>query len=241
MNRLLIVLALVAVGCNVDVDEPWELSHDRIIAVRATPPRILPGEQARIDLLLGYETLPVAVKSPDFANVVSPASMADAMAVDSSGWVVTAPSEERLAAARAELGLEAGAPVPLQIGVAAAWPYPVMSPDPAGFAATKTVWLGESRPNPELVDLMIGGAEAPPEGTEIVVPADGSEVRLFVEADDEKQNVNWLSSAGVMHDFDLHSAYLTVDVEDPQAGEMAVVLRDEFGGVTWRVWPVRAE
>ena len=29
--------------------------------------------------------------------------------------------------------------------------------------------------------------------------------------------------------------------DDPQDGELAVVLRDGRGGVTWRVWPIRAE
>ena len=53
--------------------------------------------------------------------------------------------------------------------------------------------------------------------------------------------MNGLSSAGEMHDFDLHSAYLTFGPEDPHDGELALVLRDEFGGVAWRVWPIRAE
>jgi hypothetical protein len=55
------------------------------------------------------------------------------------------------------------------------------------------------------------------------------------------QIVNWLTSCGEMHDFDLHSAYLTVGPDDPQEGELAVILRDERGGVAWRVWPIRSE
>ena len=58
-----------------------------------------------------------------------------------------------------------------------------------------------------------------------------------VEADD----VNWLTSCGTMHDFDLPQAYLRVELEDPVAGELAVIRRDERGGVVWRVWPIRAE
>jgi hypothetical protein len=44
-----------------------------------------------------------------------------------------------------------------------------------------------------------------------------------------------------MHDYDLHSAYLTVDPEDPQDGELALVVRKPNGGVAWRIWPIRAE
>lgn len=239
MKRALLLVLLVA-ACNADVDPPWQLAHDRIIAVRAEPPRILPGEQARIDLLVGFQAQPVAVRSPDAAYVVSPASLADTMAVGADGWVVTAPTADRMAAARGELGLEAEAPIPLVVGVAAAWPNPVMSPNEAGFGATKTVWLGEQGANPELVGLTIGGVEAPPEGTEIVIPKDG-ETRLAVEADDTGGSVNWLTSCGEMHDFDLAKAYLTVGPEDPTEGELVIVVRDAAGGVVWRVWPIRAE
>src|SRR5690606_23779369 len=141
VNRALLAVVLAGAalaGCGTDLDEPWQLEHDRIIAVRAEPPRILPGEQARIDLFLGFETEQVTSRSPDVASVVAPMSLADTMAVDAGNWIVTAPSEERLAAARVELGLEPGAPVPLQIGVAVAWPTPVMSPQDGFLAATKT-------------------------------------------------------------------------------------------------------
>ena len=112
-KRVLLVLALV--GCGGDLDEPWQIAHDRIIAVRAEPPGILPGQTARIDLLTGYEEMPVAVRPPDVGYVVSPQSMSDVMAFSGGGWVVTAPSAARLADARAELGLIPDAPVPLTI------------------------------------------------------------------------------------------------------------------------------
>jgi hypothetical protein len=234
-----IVLAAVA-ACNADIDQPWQLAHDRIIAIRAEPPHLLPGETAKIDMLAGFTEMPAATRPPDVAYVVSPTSLGDVMAPNAGEWFVTAPSAERIDAARAELGLAANAPVPLGIGVAAAWPNKVMSPNDAGFAGLKTIFLGQSAENPTLEGLSINGVEPPPEGTEIVVPKE-TEVRLYVEADDQMRTVNWLTSCGVMHDFDLHSAYLTVDPEDPQEGELAVVLRDRFGGVTWRVWPIRAE
>jgi hypothetical protein len=231
----LLILALA--GCGADLDEPWQLAHDRIIAVRATPPRILPGEQSAIDLLVGFTDGPAVERGPDAISVVSPMSLADI--VEPGTWKITAPSEERLAAVRQELKLMPGAPVPVQLGIAAAWPYPVMSPDPHGFAATKTIFLGESATNPELSGMLINNNDAPA-GTDLVVPKE-DKVPLFVEADDTIDIVNWLTSCGEMHDFDLHHAYLKVLVDQPQEGQLAVVKRDNRGGVTWRMWPISAQ
>ena len=61
---------------------------------------------------------------------------------------------------------------------------------------------------------------------------------ISVETEDD---VNWLTSCGTMHDFDLPQAYLRVELEDPDRGELAVIRRDELGGVAWRVWQIRAE
>lgn len=239
MKRVLLFVALA--GCNADIDMPWELDHDRIIAVRATPPSISPGESSTIDLLAGFDMAPVAERGPDFVQVVSPMSFADLVQPSGPGmWTVTAPTEERLAAARTELGIADGMPVPLRLGVAAAWPTPVMSPEGNGFGATKIVWLGVSASNPTLSGLTVNGVEAPA-GTDLVVPK-AEKVPLFVDADDEVDIVNWLSSAGTVHDFDLHAGYLTFDdPEDKLEGQLAVIVRDPLGGVAWRFWSIRAE
>jgi hypothetical protein len=236
--KLVIIAAVVAlVGCNSDIDEPWQLEHDRIIAVRATPPSIAAGETAKLDLLLGFSEMPVAERGPDFATVVSPESLKSAVSVGPDGWVVTAPSEDQLAAARGELKLEAGAPVPLTVGIGVMWPYEVASVDGKTFGAAKTVWLGEHRDNPELTGMLINGTEP---DAELVVPKE-DKVPLFVDADDTKDIVTWLTSCGEMHDFDLHKAYLKVLPDQPQDGQLAVVKRDDRGGVAWRVWTITAE
>src|SRR5574337_1846950 len=147
-------------------------------------------------------------------------SLAGAVSPDGT---VTAPDDAGLAAARTELGLAADAPVPLVVGV-----------ESGGLAATKTVWLGASADNPVLTGVTIAGAPRP---AMLVVPK-LTDVRLFVEADDSVDIVNWLTSCGTMHDFDLHSAYLRVEKNDPQSGELALVLRDGQGGVAWQVWPI---
>jgi len=217
-----VFVALSVSGCTGNLDNPWELDHDRIIAVRATPPHVTAGQKSQVDVLVGRKGSPVAEQAPDQVSVLSPQSLAFAIA----GATVTAPSEAQLAAARSELALEPGALVPLVLGVAA-----------GGFAATKTVWLGDTRDNPALADLSIGGASP---GVSLVVPRD-QDVPLFVTADDSVDTVNWLTSCGTMHDFDLHAAYLRVEPDDSQQGQLAVVLRDASGGVSWQVWPIRAE
>ncbi len=222
------LLALAA--CGADLDEQWQLDHDRIIAVRATPPGIISGERAELDALVGAVGEHPAERSPEIATVVSPMSLMGTVAPDGGKWYVTAPDEARLAAARTELGLEADAPVPLQVGVSYAGQT---------LLAFKTVFLGESRANPTLDDMMIDGVTAPGSSTEIVVQP-LVDVRLSVTAEID-DTVNWLTSCGTMHDFDLPSAYLRVEKDDPTTGDLGVVRRVPDGGVAWRTWTIRAD
>lgn len=223
------LVALWLGACGQDVDLPWQLDHERVIAVRATPPRIAPGQRSQLDALLGraegapYEAL------PDRIEVVSPQSLASALTTTDGTFSVLAPSESTLAAARTELGLAEGAAVPLQLRV--------------GFADTertalKVVWLGEAGGNLALGSALVGGEDALTKDALEVQPA--TEVRLEVPFD-ASYNVNWLTSCGTMHDFDLARAYLRVEAADPQAGHLAVVVRDERGAVAWRVWPIAAQ
>jgi hypothetical protein len=242
--KRLVLVTLALVGCSDDIDEQWVLDHDRIIAVRSTPAGIESGETAVLDMLVGYadRTKLPEVRKPDAAQVVSPESLASAVSFDGTNWIVTAPDEAALDAARAELKLDAGAPVPLSVGVAAGWPTPVMSVEGNGFGALKTVWLGEERENPELMGITIDGVEAPPEGTPIVISAaKDAKTRLAVDADDGEGIVNWLISCCSMHDFDLNKAYITVDKDDEREGQLALVVHTPDGGVVWRIWPISAE
>jgi hypothetical protein len=236
--RRALILALVsatlgaaAAGCTGDLDPPWQLDHDRIIAVRATPPGIAAGETSTLDALLGHKGAPTRVAAPELAAVVSPASLSDTVRLDGGNWVVTAPSEQRLAQVRAELALAADEPVKLTVGVS----YQGQS-----LFATKVVELGRPAVNPSLVSMNMQIDGAPAESVEIVVEPK-VEVPLSIDADDEHYDVTWLTSCGTMHDFDLPNAYLKVEPEDPTSGELAVVLRDSAAGVAWHVWPIRAE
>jgi hypothetical protein len=222
-------LALATAACVEDLDPPWQLDHDRIVAVRATPPALEPGGRAELDALISLAGAGTSEWAPELAAVVSPMSLASALAPEGGKWIVTAPDAATLEAARAELRLEAGAPVPLVVGVS----YQGMA-----LFGTKTVWLGMAGQNPTLDAMMIDGTPADAR-TEIAV---GSlvDVPLSIAADVE-DDVNWLTSCGTMHDFDLPQAYLRVELEDPTEGELAVVRRTRLGGVAWRVWPIRAQ
>ncbi len=219
-------LVLLA-ACGGDIDPQWQLSHDRIIAVRATPPHLAnPGDKSVIDALLGFKNAPPEERSPDFAAVVSPTSLAGALANEGGVWTVTAPAD--LTAARAELMLPDGAPVPLELGVGFT---------ASGFAATKEVVLGDTGENPTLTNLTVDG-KSPVDPISVAAVTD---IPLSVDADDITEDTNWLTSCGTMHEFDLaEEAYLRVEASDPQSGELGVVLRDGKGGVAWEFWRIGA-
>jgi hypothetical protein len=228
--RSLALLALLGLGaCSGDLDPQWQLDHDRIVAVRATPPAIAPGSRSTLDALLGKKGGPVSVAAPELATVVSPTSLSDTLTLEAGNWVVTAPSEDRLIAARAELMLAAGAPVPLQVGVSYAGQT---------LLATKTVLLGAAADNPPLANVMIDGR---PAGTSEIVVGSLVKVPLSVDANDVDFDVAWLTSCGTMHDFDLPTAYLEVEADDPTAGELVLVVRDAGAGVSWQRWAIHAE
>jgi hypothetical protein len=228
MSRALAIALVATAACAGNLDPPWQLDHDRIIAVRATPPSIAAGQTATIDALLAQKGRMTSVATPELATVVSPASLSDVLSVQAGSWVVTAPSEDRLAAARGELALAAGAPVPLEIGVSYA---------NRTLVATKTIDLGQPADNPTLQGVTVDGKD--PGDAEIVV-AKLVKVPLSIAADDAIYDVAWLTSCGTMHDFDLPQAYLKVEADDPDAGELAVILRDAHGGVSWQMWPISA-
>jgi len=231
MKRLAIIAlgAGLAGACTGDIDPAWQLDHDRVISIRSTPPRIASGEVAVVDALLGRKGEPPAEVDPDTAEVVSPTSLASSLARPDAHWTVTSPDATQLAAARAELALADDEPVPLRVR---------FTFSATGLVAYKNIWLGEHTDNPVIDPITIDGADALAEPTLTVAPV--RDIRLAVDFD-ETYDVNWLTSCGTMHDFDLAHAYLRVEPEDPQAGTLAIVVRDPLGGVSWRIWPITAE
>jgi hypothetical protein len=224
-----LLLAGLASACTGDLDPQWQLDHTRIIAVRATPPSIPAGATSTIDGLLGTKGAMTSVAPPDAATVTSPASLAGALSLSNGAWTVTAPDEATLDEVRQQQGIAAGAPVPLEIGVA----Y-----DGESLLATKVVMLGASADNPTLPAITINGAPPPPAGSEITIMGNDIKNPVSIAADNTIDDVEWLTSCGTMHDFDLPDAYVRIEKDDPTTGEFGVVLRDPMGGVAWELWPI---
>jgi hypothetical protein len=222
-------LFVALAGCTAGIDPAWQLDHDRVIAVRSTPSRIASGEVAEIDVLLGHKGQPPSDLDPDTAEVVSPTALDGALVQQSRRWTVTAPGDDQLAAARTELGLDPGAPVPLRLRVRFT---------DAGQSALKIVWLGEHADNPVIDPITIDGMNGLVASQFSVQP--GVDIPLAVELD-SSYDINWLTSCGTMHDFDLAKAHLRVEPTDPQAGTLALVVRDALGGVDWHMWSITAE
>ena len=227
--RRLVILALAA--CSGDLDPPWQLDHDRIIAVRATPPAIVAGARSEIDGFLAVKGSATVQQPPEAVLVISPESLASVVTLDldSGKWVVTAPGEAQLAAARVELALGPTDPVPLQLGVSYAGQT---------LVAVKTLRLGVAADNPVLGQPSMNGTPIADDADLVVGTLVDVPLSLTVADTD---GVMWLTSCGTLHDHDEPQARLQVEKDDPTMGEFAVVLRDDAGGVAWRVWKIHAE
>lgn len=229
MRRALVLLLLA--GCFDQVDARWQLDHDHVVAVRATPPRILPGEIAEIDALVAHDGAPTELTLPSEAAVLdAPASVKNIVHAADGRWYVTAPPEEALVLARGELGLAEGAPVPVTVYTA----FAREGAEP--LFAKKIVWLGDHGDNPPAPDAKIDGG---PMTDDLVVPTE-SDVYLSVTVDPQAR-VSWLSSVGTLFQDDVATSFLRVLPEDSMVGQLAVVVRAADGGVAWRVWPLRAD
>lgn len=221
--KYLALAALILAACTDDTDPPWQLDHDRIIAVRATPPHLAAGEHAVIDGLVGAKGAAVREGAPDEVTLLSAYGT---VARDGTQWRVTAPDDATLARARADQALPAGAPVPL-----------VLDARYGGFHATKTVWLGSAAANPAMTDIDVNQQGEP---TAPITITPDTKVPMSIALDDEHYDVTWLSSCGTMHDFDLPTAYLRIEKDDPTAGQLVLVVRDASGGVNWKIWSIGA-
>ena len=223
MKRLAVALALA--GCADDTTPEWQLAYDRVVAVQVTPPHIVFGEVAQLSALVAHDDGPTEVVSPTGASAAfAPGGLFTAVHFNFNHWEIDGAGPEQLDQARAELGLAAGEPVPLSVTLQ--FPGPLY--------AEKIVWLGDSRANPADPELEAGGValddtlslDSPQETTLVIEAAEGDRVRT-------------LTSCGELDDHD--SARATLRVVGRCEGELAAVVRDAFGGVSWRVWPLRVQ
>jgi hypothetical protein len=104
----------------------------------------------------------------------------------------------------------------------------------APIQVKKTVWIGEPSTNPDMPAITVAGA--PPAGT-ITIPFD-EDVYLSTTIPDGWR-VNWLTSIGTLYQDDEPNSYIHVGDKDRRSGELACVIRDDQGGVAWKVWPIQ--
>jgi hypothetical protein len=212
------LVALVA--CDRNFDARWQLTHDRIIAIRTTPATLAAGDTAVVD---AYVTSVAAGPS-----TASPATLAsEHLVID--GTSITAPDDAQLAMLRAAGNLAADAPVPLELTT-------TFVIDDATFVGTKTVIVGSRADNPTIGAVTLDGV-APT--SPILVPYDTDVVLLADE--DPTILVNWFTSCGSLNDDDNeHTAKLHVNPDDPLSGQFAIVIRDLVGGVAWQDWTMQS-
>jgi hypothetical protein len=239
VNRAAVLALLVLAGCE-DTVPVWQLDNDRIIAVRATPPHIPAGASATFDALVtrvgegpSVAMPSLAAAAPMRADQPVPPALAAAVVLDNGQWKVVAPSEDTLNQLRSELGVAAGMPVPLLVGMQFDFA-------PGPLYATKLVTLGDSGDNPTLGAVTVAGQ---PAQDGLVIPPD-IDVPLHADAGDTDE-IDWLTSVGDLSDDDDPDAILDHDsMADPPfltSGHLAVVKRDIGIGVTWAYWTITVQ
>jgi hypothetical protein len=227
--------ATLLAGCVGDIDPPWQLDHDRIVAVRATPPGVAAEGTSTIDALLAHDGGPATVEPPVVATVAPtmPPELMNTVVADGGGWKVVAPDEATLAMARQDMGMKAGDPVPLLVAVS----YGDQSQP---LVAVKTVILGTPIENPTLGAVTVDAHT--PEPDEDIGVGSGSAVHNDLSIDEpEDATVNWFTSVGTLHDDDEHAAFIEFEKDDPLVGQLAVVIRTTDGGVAFQVWKIHAD
>jgi hypothetical protein len=221
---MLIALALVA--CDNNTDPRWQLHHDRIIAVRATPSHTLAEATTTLDAFItSFDAGPATVQP----SSVAPASdLGGAVIAEQGGvWSVTAPTSEQLDALRTKESLAADAPVEVDVDV-------TVLVGMQQLVAIKQLWFGDSQDNPVVGTVTIDDAAA---SDPISVPFD-VDVALAIDSQIDNR-VNWLTSCGSLNsDDNEHAALLHVNPADPVTGAFAVVVRDPLGGVAWTSWQI---
>jgi hypothetical protein len=220
-----LAFAVLLAACADETTPPWQLDHERVVAVRSTPPHINSGEVARLSALVAHEGGPTEEVSPIGASApFAPAGLFTAVHFNLDHWQVDGANPEQLAQARTELGLADNAPVPLSVTLQF----------PGRLFAEKIVWLGDSRPNPDLPAVRVDGAELAGE----LQLAREAEASLVIEVNDGDR-ARWLTSCGALDGEDSPRARLRVG--ERCDGELVLVVRDVFGGTVWSALPLHVQ
>lgn len=222
MSRCLApLLGSIFVGCA-DTTPRWDLTHDRVIAVRATPPGLAPNETGQLDALISVASQVVAV-APTQVTVSGDTAAPVRVEYDGSTWHVVAGDADALVRARQARALPPGADVEVELALA-------LIVGGTTKRATKRVTLGTRHDNPA-PDLAIDGVSA---GRFVLPPT--TTVRLETAAA-AGETVDWLTSIGSLEDDDDAIAHLTVEAEGTG---VLVTVRRAGTGVGWAIAELEA-
>jgi hypothetical protein len=218
-----IVCALSAGGCN-DLSQPWELDHARVLAIRATPPTVAPGQLVEVTALVLTADLTIAELGPEVVRVDQPYDQllsptprsptllaADQAIVDQARTLLTLAQTEVI-------------PVPVSIQL--------QLPDSAGVLepidSIKTVRVGGFAENPVAPTVALNGDAVSQLQMSLQVKQ-----RYVLEANVPTDNVNyaWFTSSGELKFPQASRAELVID--KPGTGTILVIARDDKGGVSW--------
>ena len=229
--------ALLALAC-VDFRTPGDLRYARVLAVRATPPRIAPGERARIELLVTGDDGVVAVQppvrvalaTPQPGRPAPPPETAALIVQEGDAWYVNAPGEAELVAARGALGLPADAPIPLPLETRA-----ILSAQER--VAEKIVLLGGQAANPAIAGVTVNGM-ALADTAEALIPAAGDVVLSGAAVGEGQLSFAWFTGFGKVEKY-LQPVATLREQKAGDHGALVLVVRDEHGGVTWQLASLR--
>ena len=228
----LTMLAAASAACDQN-GAPSELDRARVLAIQISPPHLGPAETAPVRMLVGTSDGRVSEVEPDGIEVVGapPGSPASGMVGrGAGGWAIACPDPDGLAQLRAAMELGPEDPIPIALAVEVELEGTLLT-------ATKYVYLGSDGENPQLAGISIGETGA----DEAVVVRVGDAVPIAADgaAGDTELSYAWFTSVG---DIDLYlSEAATLTLEAPGDGLLALVVRDERGGVTWSWREVRVE
>jgi hypothetical protein len=230
VRQLFLVLVAAGVVACTETIPPWQLDHDRILAVRSEPPHVAADGRAGLDVLVSVEGDGPSVVRPEAVVSADSPPQSDLISISLADgeWVIDAPDEEALAAARRALSLAADAPVPVRVAVS-------VTVGGQSLGALKTIYLGDVQDNPSLGAVTVDGQ---PIADGVVV---GTREKVTLELDGtspETDDIDWFTSIGALEDID--DPIATLRTEEPAEGDIAVVLRNDSGGVAWGFWTLSA-
>lgn len=232
----LAVLSTLCSGCADDVAEPYHLTHPRVLAIRTEPAVIPASATARLDVLFTDGAAPPRLATPDELTFSLPAELdrpelRGLVAREAEAWVVRSPDEATLAAARAELSLPDGAPIPLPIDVAIRPATATQTP----LLAQKGLTFGTIVGNPEppvltLSDQQITDGVRIPHGAELALAA-----AVPLAEPSGEITYRWFASFGELRRYTQPLALITAESDERGPGSLLVIARTPAGGVSWKL------